>query len=375
LAGPELEGRANGKPGGIRAAAEIEKAFREMKLKPAGEDGYRQAIPVGSNVLGVIEGHHPKKRHEVVVLGAHYDHLGVLEGQLYAGADDNASSVAIVLEWLRRQHARGWKPDRTVLVAAFDAEEPPDFRTQDMGSQVFMNKPTVDRKRIQAMVCLDLMGGDLWEGYRSPLFVMGLETFVTSPLASHSQLQDAVSSDTLMPVQSLHLRAIEDLPTGRRNFSDYGPFRDKNIPVVFLSMGRTKHYHQVTDRPETLQYDKMAASVDVLDVLMQRLVGQTQSLSFTLDQPMHVADAQAGLVLHRAALGKQKGTPSSPELSPLLRFRVVSGLESLEKIVGTRAATDVLSEEEAKTVVRSSLRMQCILAPNSLMPPAACLLL
>ena len=200
LAGPELEGRANGQPGGAKARAAIEAVFRELKLTPVGEDQYLQAIPDGANVLGLIEGHHPQKRHEVVVLGAHYDHLGLLDGKMYPGADDNASSVAIVLEWLRRQHNRGWKPDRSVLVAAFDAEEPPDFRTQDMGSQVFMNKPTVDRNRIQAMVCLDLMGGDLWKGYRSPLFVMGLETFASSPLESMGDLQAAV------PDSVLHLR-------------------------------------------------------------------------------------------------------------------------------------------------------------------------
>jgi len=375
LAGPKLRGRANGSPGGALARDAIEAVFQEVGLKPAGDDGYRQAIPSGANVLGLIPGRDPAHRHEVIVVGAHYDHLGELGGKVYLGADDNASAVAILLEWLRAQHARGWAPARTILVAAFDAEEPPDFRTQAMGSQVFVDRPTIDRERIKAMVCMDLMGGDLWEGYRSPVFLMGLETFATSPVGDGTELRRAVPAGIQLPIQSLHLRAVEDLPTGRRNFSDYGPFRDVGIPVVFLSTGRTKHYHQTSDRPETLHYDKMEASQFVLDAILKRLASPLEILQWTDEQPMHIADALAGVRLHRAALGRVKDVPPSPEISLLSRWRIKGALDGLEPIANGRSAQETLNENEARTVIKASLRMQCLLAPDSLMPPAACLLL
>ena len=375
LAGPELRGRANGSPGGALARDAIEAVFKEVGLKPAGDDGYRQAIPSGANVLGLIPGQDPAHRDEVIVVGAHYDHLGELGDKVYPGADDNASAVAIMLEWLRAQHARGWAPARTILVAAFDAEEPPDFRTKAMGSQVFVDRPTIDRERIKAMVCMDLMGGDLWEGYRSPLFVMGLETFATSPLGDGNELRRAVPAGIQLPIQPLHLRAVEDLPTGRRNFSDYGPFRDVGIPVVFLSTGRTKHYHQTSDRPGTLLYDKMEASQSVLDAILKRLASPLETLQWTDEQPMHIADALAGIRLHRAALGRVKDVPPSPEVTLLSRWRITGALDGLEPIVRGHSTQATLNEKEASTVIKASLRMQCLLAPDTLMPPAACLLL
>ena len=90
---------------------------------------------------------------------------------------------------------------------------------------------------------------------------------------------------------------------------------------------------------------------------------------------MHVADAVAGLALHKAALGKVSGVPASPEVSSLMRLRLQAAVKDLEDIVGDRVSNEVLTPEHSETVVRASLRMQCVLAPNSLMPPAACLLI
>src|SRR5262249_20604919 len=102
LASPEFAGRRGA--GAARAARYIEEKFRALQLKPAFGESYFQDVTGkpgefrGRNVGAVLEGSDPALRDEWVVLSAHYDHLGVRDGQLYAGADDNASGVAMLIE-------------------------------------------------------------------------------------------------------------------------------------------------------------------------------------------------------------------------------------------------------------------------------------
>src|SRR5947209_6794470 len=112
LASPEFKGRRG--PGAARAARLIAAAFEKLKLKPAFGESYFQQIPwlpagkgddhsfIGSNVAGMIVGSDPKLKDEWIVLSCHHDHLGVTDKGLYAGADDNASACAMVLEVAER---------------------------------------------------------------------------------------------------------------------------------------------------------------------------------------------------------------------------------------------------------------------------------
>ena len=76
------------------------------------------------NVLGMLPGADPQHKDEIVVIGAHYDHMGHdPDGNIYNGANDNASGVAVMLEIARLWQAQGFRPDRSVLFAAWDVEE------------------------------------------------------------------------------------------------------------------------------------------------------------------------------------------------------------------------------------------------------------
>ena len=74
-------------------------------------------------MVGVIEGSDPELKNEYIVLGAHYDHLGVRNGKVYNGADDNASGSAALIEVARELFSKRDSLRRSVIIAAFDAEE------------------------------------------------------------------------------------------------------------------------------------------------------------------------------------------------------------------------------------------------------------
>jgi hypothetical protein len=139
LASPRLEGRGTAR-GKLLAAAYICRQFEELRLEPLfGTSGYTQDIPapksddgepaiMGRNLGAYLPGSDPKLKDEVVIVSAHYDHLGIRGGKIYPGADDNAGSVAMMLEVARRLAASPAKPRRTIVFLSCDLEENLLFR-------------------------------------------------------------------------------------------------------------------------------------------------------------------------------------------------------------------------------------------------------
>src|ERR1700722_139251 len=128
-------GRPTGTPGGVAARAEVVAALRGVGLDP-----FEQPIPLckGANVLAPMPGDYDRW----VIVAAHYDHLGRAGGDTYRGADDNAAPVAILID-VANAIVRSKPGGRGVLFAAFDAEEPPYFLTESMGSEHFARHPTI----------------------------------------------------------------------------------------------------------------------------------------------------------------------------------------------------------------------------------------
>ena len=183
LAADELAGREAGYPSGRIATAYIEAYFRTLGLEPWNGESYRQPfeayrkerqkkgrytvhpdsiavlkkevhqrLPL-TNVMARIEGKNPN---EIVVMGAHYDHLGVdplLDGdKIYNGADDNASGVSAVLQIARAFLESGVKPERTIIFALWDGEE-----KGLLGSEHFvLTYP--DLSKIKGYINFDMIG-------------------------------------------------------------------------------------------------------------------------------------------------------------------------------------------------------------------------
>ena len=360
LAAPALAGRAAGSPGGTTARTGIEAVLRNLYLEPAGVGGFTQALPRGANVLGRVPGRDPTRTGEVVVFGAHFDHLGERGGARYLGADDNASGVAVLLEVTRRLIAD--PPARSVLVAAFDAEEPPAYLSEAMGSAYFVAHPTVPRAQMVAMVAMDLMGGNLWPGARTPMFVMGRETLANAG--------GPTPGPGAVETRAMHLRLVEELPGGRQAFSDHGAFFAAQTPVLLFSSGRSPHYHRVTDLPETLDYEKLAGAVVVVEGYLRWLADLPERPAWRADAPVTAADAAA--VADLLAAGSAAG--GSPELTGMAKPIVRDDLARMRRLsAGDRQAP--LSEADARAVIAVSLRMQCLLTPDDEAPTATCLML
>jgi hypothetical protein len=246
LTSPEFGGRRGA--GAARASRHIADAFARLGLKPACDGSFFQQVPsaegkddfLGRNVVAVLEGADPKLKHEWVVLACHFDHLGRKGDVLYPGADDNASGVALLLEVAEHFALCGKRPRRTVVFASFDLEE-----VGLLGSAHFVRRPPLPLKDCKAFVTCDLVGRSLGDVMDEYLFVVGSEC---SP--GMRRLAEQVR-----PAPGLKLARVGADIVGTR--SDYGPFRDREVPFLFLTTGPHSDYHRPTDLPERLDYAKL----------------------------------------------------------------------------------------------------------------------
>jgi peptidase M28-like protein/PDZ domain-containing protein len=175
LSADALAGRMTGSAGADTAAAYLARRFQEVGLQPAA-GGWFQTFTVakqapvaqhahvgglmGKNVIGLLPGHDPIRRNETVIVGAHYDHLGLggfgsldpdSAGKVHNGADDNASGSAMLIQIA--QHLAQSRPARTVLFIAFSGEE-----LGLLGSAYYVKHPIYPLTSTIAMVNLDMVG-------------------------------------------------------------------------------------------------------------------------------------------------------------------------------------------------------------------------
>ena len=267
LASPALQGRLRGSEGGAKARAHIIRSLKAAGLAPLFDGEFEQpTYPEGRdagafavNVGAIYRGPAPDARW--IVLVAHYDHRGVIDGKVQAGADDNASAVALLLAL---GHALGRaRPElrRHVALLFPDAEEPPDVRTERMGSSWFWTHVPLPAERLDLALVFDLMGGRASPDVRAAglgdaLFVLGAEA--DPSLAA--LVRDIGPSGGVEPVR-LSLPMIEVMPYrpgSRFARSDYHGLREHlQRPFLFLTTGRTETYHTAADTPDTVDYDRL----------------------------------------------------------------------------------------------------------------------
>jgi hypothetical protein len=235
LAADSMEGRRIGTPGGARARAFLLREFGRIGLAPV-RDSFpepfsarvRTDVPGGVNLVGMIRG--TKHADRYLVVSAHYDHLGVRNGEIYNGADDNASGTAAVLAMA------GWfkanPPENSIIFALFDGEE-----AGLLGAKAFLDKPPVPLDRIVADVNLDMVSrnakGELYASGATPWPVM-------KPLL-----------DSIAAIAPVKLLLGHDTGTGENNWiqqSDQGPFHLKRIPFVYFGVEDHPDYHKPGDK-------------------------------------------------------------------------------------------------------------------------------
>jgi hypothetical protein len=261
LSSPEFGGRSGA--GGEKAAAYLVNRFRSLKLEPLFEGDFLQAIPgkepgtvIGHNVGARLRGSDPVLKDQCVMLAAHYDHLGVRNGRLYPGADDNASGVAMMLEVARTIVQSPERPRRGLIFIGFDLEEAGLW-----GSRYFVAHSPVPLERVSLFITADMIARSLAGVCDSHVFVLGsehapgLRPWIEEAAGGRSLSVDLMGSDILV-----------------LNRSDYGPFRSRGIPFLFFTTGESPCYHTTNDIPDTLDYPKLTAISALIGQVVRKAI-------------------------------------------------------------------------------------------------------
>lgn len=276
LSSDAYQGRKTGTKGAEMARAYIIERFQKLGLKSYPQNvNYAQEFTFnsrggaktnGTNVIGYIAG----KNSNVIVVSAHYDHLGVVKDEVFNGADDNASGTAGLLK-IAAYFSKN-KPTNTIIFAAFDAEE-----MGLQGAKAFVANPPVPINTIAVNLNMDMIS----HSDKGELYVCG--TFKYPALKKHI---DTNRKDIKV------ILGHDDPKLGHddwTNQSDQGAFNAKNIPFLYFGVEDHKDYHKATDEYQTItkQFFSNAANA-VLDVV--KSIDNQSALQQSLKDKMIMMD-------------------------------------------------------------------------------------
>ncbi|HSG70441.1 MAG TPA: M20/M25/M40 family metallo-hydrolase [Planctomycetaceae bacterium] len=240
LSSDVLEGREAGSAGSKAAAAYLAEKFNEYQLEPAGEK-HRYEQHFGQdyrNLLGFLPGTDENLKQEVIVIGAHYDHVGYgysgnglgPVGQIHNGADDNASGVSAMLEIAQALHDSKLPLRRSVLFACWDGEE-----IGLLGSRHWTANPTLEFSRVKFYINLDMVG----RLRNNRLEVYGSRTGTGLRRLFANLNQEGLEADFNWDI-------IPD--------SDHYSFVQREVPFLMPFTGKHPDYHRPSDDANTLNY-------------------------------------------------------------------------------------------------------------------------
>ncbi|MBM3320146.1 MAG: M20/M25/M40 family metallo-hydrolase [Candidatus Eisenbacteria bacterium] len=255
LSSPTLAGREAGSEGERAAAEYIAGRFLEIGLSAigagdapgsflhtfavgaegriegcaAGDEPFVPAKRMG-NVIGAVD---PDREGRVLVIGAHYDHLGMKDGVMHPGADDNASGVALLIE-TARAFARENPHEGPVVFAAFTGEE-----AGLLGSRAYVCRPPVPLSEAAAMVNVDMVGR------------LGGGPLLVAVAGLLEEARDSLAA--LLPADPPTLEMRSGYEAG-----DLASFAGARVPSMMLFTGPHADYHRPTDTEEKIDYEGLA---------------------------------------------------------------------------------------------------------------------
>jgi hypothetical protein len=369
LASQELGGRYPGTAGDTLASEYIVEQLRSLKLKPVvkgkKKTGYYHNFTYGKdvertthNILAVLPGKDKQLKNEYIVVGSHYDHLG-LGGQgsgsrrpdtlgVHPGADDNASGDAVVLELAK--YFKKVRSPRSIIFAFFGAEE-----QGLVGSKQFlewMKQADNQRKNlpdslkgIVAMVNLDMVG----RMRDNAMSVSG-----TGTSSGFKAMAEAAAEQTKLNISCT--------PDGYGP-SDHASFVAQDIPVLFLTTGGHMEYHTPDDVPSTLNYDGMQQTLDFSKELITRLASMPTT-------PDYISVPSSNTMKHakfKVTLGLMPDVMGVSRIPGLRADIVVAGKPA--HTAGIRSG-DIIQEIDGKPVKNMDDYMQRLseLEPDTTIP-------
>jgi Peptidase family M28/PDZ domain len=346
LASDALAGRITGSAGADSAAEYIARRFQAVGLQPSSQ-GWFQAFTVskdapavaqlhlgelsGRNVIGVLPGRDPVLRNEIIVVGAHYDHLGMggsgsgaldpdVKNQVHNGADDNASGTAALIHIANRLAQQ--PPARTVVFIAFSGEE-----LGLLGSAYYVKHPLYPLPSTEAMVNMDMVG----RLRNKRLIVYGIETAKEFPAL----------------LDSLNWYAGFDL---KKSGDGYGPSDQQSFfvakrPVLHIFTDLHEDYHRASDDWDKINADGLVRVADFTASIVRALADRNAALTFVDAAP---PDPHTGAVV-TGGYGAYLGTvPDMSENPGGVRISGVRAGSPAEKVGLTGG--DILVRIGEKTI-------------------------
>ena len=289
LASDALEGRESGTPAGYIAGEYIIATLKQMGATPLFGNSFAQPFEAYSferrnagftvhpesiekikqrphriakmrNILAKIEGKNPE---EIVVVGAHYDHLGtdpmLVGDKIFNGADDNASGVQAVLQILRAFIATGEQPERTVIFALWDGEE-----RGLLGSTYFVNN-FAEMKKVKGYMNFDMIGRNNME-HRPKHFNL---LYTKKDSIFENWLKNDIEKHTLD--LDPDFVTSEDFSGG----SDQVPFFKAGAKIVWYQTGAQPDFHMPTDECDRINWDKMVEITKAAFLCLWKMANQS----------------------------------------------------------------------------------------------------
>jgi hypothetical protein len=257
LSADDMQGRQVDTPGGEKARAFVIERFKASGIAPFGDSytepftfaggrGAARADRHGVNVVGHIDGTQSPRRY--LIVSAHYDHIGVRNGVVYNGADDNASGAAALFAVAKYFSVH--RPAHSLIFVAFDAEE-----SGLKGAAAFIQQPPVDASALAIDLNMDMIGRDPDD----KLFVVG--TYLQPSL---KPLVDKVAAVARVKLLVGHDNPNEKGVEDWTRDSDHYVFIQAKIPALYFGVEDFDQHHKPTDDYETITYDFYVRAVETM---------------------------------------------------------------------------------------------------------------
>ena len=265
LSADEMEGRLVGTPGNAKARAFIIERFKAVGLKPfgaafespftfTGGRGEAATERKGVNVIGYVAG--TKQPARYIVVSAHYDHIGVRNGVIFNGADDNASGTAALFA-LAEYFVKN-PPAHSIIFAAFDAEEGGLRGARAFVAQ--LTSPVVDeaRPRVDDLIInlnMDMIGRDP----NNLLYVVG--TYTQPGL---KPVIERVAAGAPVKLTMGHDDPTKKDVENWMGSSDHAAFCQAKVPCLYFGVEDFENHHKATDKYETMTHDFYVRVVETM---------------------------------------------------------------------------------------------------------------
>ncbi|WP_396209616.1 M28 family metallopeptidase [Flavobacterium sp.] len=290
IADDNMEGRNTGEPGQKRAGEYLINEYKKNGISfPKGASDFYQKVPSefmkrgfapklndSENIWAFIEG--SEKPEEILVISAHYDHVGMKNGEVFNGADDDGSGTVALLEIAQafnEAKKQGFGPKRSILFLHVTGEE-----HGLLGSRFYSENPLFPIENTIADINIDMIGrrDTLHPKTNNYIYVIGSDR-LSSELhiineevnAKYTQLELDYKYNDRKDPERIYFR------------SDHYNFAKKGIPAIFFFNGIHADYHQSSDTPDKIEYDALAKRAQLAFVLAWELANRPERIKVDRD--------------------------------------------------------------------------------------------